>query len=175
MNIRLLILAAGTIIMIVVMSKTGATLTTPATPYGILNLEFASNIQLVNDILLAWQKTASTNNVKAAIINTLLDFIFLIFYSLFLNSLCNNIAAKLNATLSVAGKIFAKAALLAGVLDVIENMGMLLSLNSYLNNAIAITTFTAAAFKWFFVLVILLYVIIGGPLVLLNKYNNKSN
>jgi hypothetical protein len=174
MRTKLLILAVGTIIMLVVMSKTGAPLKTPATPIGILNLEFASNTESVNVILLAWQKTTATDNIKAAIINTMLDFIFLLFYSLFLNGLCYNIASKLIGMLAITGKIIAKAAFLAGVLDVIENMGMLLSLNNHLNNTIVMVTFIAAAIKWFIVLVILLYIIVGGLTMLLNKGSKRT-
>jgi hypothetical protein len=172
MNYKFLILAVGTIIMLVVMGKTGATLKTPTTPHGILNLEFASNSDTVNGILQVWQKTTSTDNIKAATINTLLDFIFLIFYSLFLNNLCNIIAVKLSGLLAVAGKIIAYGVLVAGVLDMIENTGMLLSLNGHMNDETAIITCVAASIKWLLVIVTLLYVIVGGLIALFK--NNKS-
>jgi hypothetical protein len=175
MHTKFLILATGTLIMIVVMGKTGATLKTPTTPIGILNLEFASNTQTVNGILLAWQKTGSTDNLKAATVNTMLDFIFLFFYSLFLYSLCNSIAINLGGMLADAGKIIAKGALVAGGFDIIENIGMLLSLNGHLNSAIAMVTFIAAVIKWCFVVFILLYVITGGFVVLLNKVQKKPS
>jgi hypothetical protein len=172
---KFFILAAGTIIMLVVMVKTGAILKTNNTPHGILNLEFASNTQTVNAILQAWQKTTTSNNIKAATINTLLDFIFLVFYSLFLNKLCNIIADKLSGLLAVAGRIIAYSALAAGVLDIIENTGMLLSLNGYINSATAIITFTAASIKWLLVVAILLYVMVGGLIALVKKSRNEAS
>jgi len=172
---KFFILAAGTIIMLIVMGKTGAILKTNTTPHGILNLEFASNTQKVNAILHAWQKNTTSNNIKAATINTLLDFIFLIFYSLFLNKLCNIIADKLSGLLVVAGRIIAYSALAAGVLDIIENTGMLLSLNGHINSETAIITFTAASIKWLLVIAILLYVMVGGLIALVKKSNNKTS
>jgi hypothetical protein len=51
---RLLFLFAGTLVMIVVMVKTGAPLKTPATPKGILDLEFAYNASKAYTVINAW-------------------------------------------------------------------------------------------------------------------------
>ena len=73
-------IAIGSLVMVMVMSKTGATLKTPATPLGILNLEFAYNSAKADTILNAWQPDGKIDNIEVAKFNTLLDFIFLFFY-----------------------------------------------------------------------------------------------
>ena len=57
----------GTLAMMIVMTKTGSTLKTPATPMGILNLEFAYNTTKTAAIINAWAPTNEINNILAAL------------------------------------------------------------------------------------------------------------
>ena len=79
------LLVAGTFIMMIVMAKTGATLKTPATPKGILDLEFAYNQTKITTVMTAWTDNSSINNIRVAKENTWFDFIFIVFYSLLLS------------------------------------------------------------------------------------------
>jgi hypothetical protein len=152
-------LFVGTMLMIFVMSKTGATLKTTATSMAILDLEFAYNKTKVWSTINAWSPNAIVNNISKAKINTYLDFIFLTFYALFLFFLCKKIAETNKSNI---GLLIAKGALVAGVLDILENIGMLISLSGNVYGAVAIFTTFLAALKFILLIAALLYVLIGG-------------
>ena len=151
----------GCIAMIVVMAKTSAGLKTPVTPRGIIDLEFAYNTTKTSAILNAWAPTAQTNNIAVAKTNTYWDFLFLFFYAGFLFLACKKIAATIKGPVAKAGNIIAKAAIAAGFLDVIENAGMLLTLNNYNSPAFAFCTTFFSVIKWALVLIAVLYVLTG--------------
>jgi hypothetical protein len=160
-KLQLPILLIGTIIMIVVMTITGATLKTTATPKGILDLEFAYNTDKVNMVTHAWLFNEKVDKTKAAKINTYLDFIFLVFYALFLFVACKKIATNYTGSFSKMGLLLAKGALLAGLLDVFENAGMLMSLFGNTTNAIALFTAICSVIKWLLALGAAIYVVVG--------------
>jgi hypothetical protein len=83
------------LVMIIVMAKTGAVLKTPEASMGILNLEFAYNTSKITPILFSWESINSVDIITAAKNNTYWDFVFLLFYALFLLYSCKKIA-KLN-------------------------------------------------------------------------------
>ncbi|GAB2825600.1 hypothetical protein [Ferruginibacter profundus] len=157
----LLFLLAGTLIMVVVMAKTGATLKTPDTPKGILDLEFAYNAALANDVKTAWILNPPTNNIGAASANTWLDFIFLFFYALSLFFTCKKIARLSSGAFSKAGILFAKAALIAGFLDILENAGMLYTLSGPTSGTVALCTTICSVIKWVLALLAALYCLAG--------------
>ncbi len=153
----------GTIVMIVVMAKTGATLKTVETPKGILDLEFAYNKTKVDFILNAWSPNALVDNINKATINTYLDFIFLAFYSSFLFFTCKKMS-KINK--DKIGLLIAKGALLAGVLDIVENVGMLLSLSNVASDNVAFFTCIFSVTKWALAAAAVLYLVIGFIVVI---------
>jgi hypothetical protein len=157
----LLILLAGTAVMIVVMTKTGATLKTTVTPKGILDLEFANTISKAMIVTRAWAPAGSTDNINAAKINTYLDFIFLIFYSLFLFFTCKKIGRISSGSFGKAGMLIAKGALIAGFLDILENAGMLYTLSGHLSGDITLFTTTCSRIKWGLALIAVLYCLSG--------------
>jgi hypothetical protein len=165
----LLFLLAGTVVMMVVMAKTGATLKTDATPKGILDLEFAYNAAKTTNVISAWTGIIPADNVLAAIVNTWLDFIFLFFYSLFLNKACRMITAKHSGFLSATGSVLATGALVAGLLDIFENAGMLVSLNGHISNSVSLLTFIFSVAKWTLALASILYILVAGLLLLIKK------
>ncbi len=171
----LLFLLSGTFVMMGVMAKTGESLNDPPqTPCGILNLEFAYNTALSQQVITAWAPAEGIDRITAAKNNTWLDFIFLFFYSLFLFQLCNVLSHTVKAWWYAAGKWLAKGALIAGVLDMLENTGMLLTLYGNIHNAISIFTFTCSLLKWLLVIAALLYIIIFGAIFLYKKLVKKS-
>jgi hypothetical protein len=151
----------GSMAMIVVMTKTGASLKTPAAPMGILDLEFAYNTSKTTPILNSWAPTVNTDNIAAAKINTYWDFLFLFFYSGFLFLACKKIAAVIKGPVAKAGNFIAKGALLAGFLDMIENAGMLLTLNGQGSSTVAFCTTCISVIKWGLALIAVLYVLTG--------------
>lgn len=151
----------GTVAMIVVMTKTGATLKTPVTPMGILNLEFAYNTAKTTGIIEAWRSTGEPNNILAAIYNTFYDFLFLFFYAGFLFFACNKIAENIKGPASRAGKLIARGALLAGILDILENTGMLISLHGHIFAAVSFLTVFFSVIKWVLAIIAVLYMLTG--------------
>ena len=165
----LLLLVAGTLIMMIVMAKTGATLKTPATPKGILDLEFAYSQTKVATVMTAWADNGSINNVRVAKENTWFDFIFIFFYSLLLSRVCNMIAISSQGLWSGTGRLLAKAALIAGLLDVLENIGMLITLGGHRSGIYAAFTAFSSILKWGIVIITLLYILIAGLVISYTK------
>jgi len=164
-KINWLFLVAGTFIMMYIMASTGRSLNTPATPLGILNLEFAYNSYRANAVIEAWAPIDSNgiDNISVAIKNTWLDFIFLFFYSLFLFYACKSIAESFTGFIYKLGLLFAMGALNAGLLDIAENAGMLITLNGFSTGSMALFTTICSVIKWVLALSALVYVLLAGP------------
>ncbi len=154
----LLFLLIGTAVMIVVMTKTGATLKTTATPKGILDLEFAYNTTKTNTVITAWAPNDLIDNIKAAKNNTYYDFIFLLFYSPFLFLTGKKIAQITNSKM---GLMVAKGALWAGGLDIFENAGMLMTLSGNSSGTIALLTTIISVIKWALAIAAVIYLLTG--------------
>ncbi len=151
----------GTIVMIVVMAKTGATLKTAATPHGILDLEFAYDTAKTSVVLNAWAPATDLDNIAAAKTNTYFDFLFLFFYSIFLFLACRRIAQNVKGPVGKAGNAIATGAMLAGLLDILENMGMLIALGGHISGTIAFLTTFFSVLKWALAIIAVLYVLTG--------------
>ena len=166
---------AGTLIMAYVMAASGKSLKTPETSLGIIHLEFAYTKQKVNAVLDTWSYPGTNNidNISVAIQNTWFDFIFLFFYSLFLFYACRSISTAFNGLLHNAGKLMAAGSLYAGLSDIAENAGMLISLNGYTSNLIAFLTVSFSAIKWILVLAALSFILITGPVYLFKFLKRK--
>ena len=152
------VLFIGTCIMIYVMGKTSTTLKTTATPCGILNLEFAYSETKATNVLMAWAPNTAIDNITVAINNTRYDFLFLFFYATFLFVTCKKIALIKN---SKAGIIIANGAVAAGLLDMVENAGMLITLSGNTSGTIALLTVIFSVIKWILALTALAYFIAG--------------
>lgn len=126
---------------------------------GILNLEFAYNMSKTAIVLQAWAPTPQLDNIAVAKINTGWDFIFLFFYAGFLFLACKKIASTYKS--ATAGNIIAGAAIAAGILDILENAGMLLSLHGHSSAAITFGTTFVSVIKWGLALIAVLYVLTG--------------
>jgi len=165
----LLFLAVGSLVMMIIVAQTGATLKTPATPLGILNLEFAYTAEKAFAVILAWTGLIPADNVFAAIINTWLDFIFLLFYALFLYQASTMLAIRHTGLLSTVGNFLSKGSLAAGILDVFENIGMLLTLNGHISNPVSLLTFLFSIVKWILAIAAVLYILLAGSSLLYKK------
>ena len=151
------------------MAKTGATLKTASTPKGILDLEFAYNSDKATIVINAWQDDGKTDNITAAKFNTQLDFIFLLFYAAFLYHACKMVSGNHKGIVAAIGILLAYGAIAAGLLDVFENIGMLLTLYGHISNSISLATVIFSVMKWLLALAALLYFVIGGGWFLIKK------
>ena len=148
------------------MAKTGASLKTPATQKGILDLEFAHNSANTAVVINAWASNSTIDNIGAAKNNTYYDFIFLFFYALFLFFTCKKIAQINNSNI---GLLIAKGALGAGVLDIFENVGMLITLSGKSSDSIAMLTTIISAIKWVLAIAAVIYMLAGLIKLIANK------
>ncbi len=156
------------------MAKTGATLKTPATPGGILTLEFAYDVPKATSVINTWTGFPSFDHKFAAVINTRLDFIFIFFYALLLYDSCKLIAANSNGSFHAIGNFLAKGALAAGGFDILENFGMLMTLHGPISDNYTLLTFIFSFSKWLLVIAAALYTLIAGAQVLYKKANMRS-
>jgi len=129
---------------------------------GILDLEFAYNSAKTTAVMEAWAPNNSVDNISVAKKNTCLDFIFLFFYSIFLFLASKAISRSFGGRFGRAGKWIARGALLAGLLDIFENTGILLTLSGKGSDAIAFCTTFSSVIKWALALLAVLYVLTGA-------------
>ncbi len=163
----LYILLISTVIVAVLMLLQGSPM--KATGAGILSLEFASTKMAVDAVMETWEEssTAEKDIIKVAINNTRLDFIFLLCYSLFLFTCAKQLSVYFSSK-----KLFhlmAALALLAGLLDIVENIGMLQSLDGNVSDKIAFLTAVAAYFKWVLVIVVISFLIVSFSIKLMRR------
>ncbi len=165
----------GTVAMIIVMGKTGKPLKTAATPNGIVNLEFAYNTSKIDSVFKAWKSGTPESKVETAKTNTYWDFVFIFFYSGLLFLSCNQVVKiyRHNGALYNAGKVIAKLAVIAGVLDIIENCCMLQSLAGNSSNVLALAAAVCAAVKFTFIIVAILYILLSLLYRLIIKPRNS--
>lgn len=152
-------LLSGTVTMIFIMLITGRPLNTAATPSGIINLELAYTHAKVLAVLSAW----NNDIIAAAKTNTYFDFLFLVFYAFFLYSCCIQLAKVLPREKKISKwlKNFAIASLISGFLDILENIGMLMSLAGNGSERVAMFTAIFSLIKWLIVIFLLLLIIAG--------------
>jgi hypothetical protein len=143
------------------MRQQGAPLNTPATPKGILDLEFAWNKEKVEIITGVW----GGEIINVARNNIYIDFLFIFAYTSFLTLGCKWLAAKHKGKWALAGNKIARIVPAAGTFDIAENALMLLSLQAVPNNYTAIITTTFAVFKFALVAVAVLYLLAAIPIL----------
>jgi len=153
----IIILIVLNIIIIFMMRPSGNALKHPATPSGIIALEFAYDSARTQNIINAWDTdlSAETNLISQARKNIKLDFIFLLFYSALLYASVN----KWGSGGSKARNIMKGLSIIAGLADAIENLLMMRSLDDKISNANSFVTTGFATIKFSFILVVLLYIL----------------
>lgn len=141
----LLFLFMGTLVMIAVMRWHGAPLITPLSKAGIVSLEIAKTTEQANIILTQWKKDGI---IQQAITNTWIDFVFLLFYALFLYAYCFFISNKQQPWAATVSRTLGLAALAAGFCDVVENYFMLQMLEQSVTASYALLSWLFAVIKF---------------------------
>lgn len=163
-NIRIILaLLAGTIFFMLILRWQGRPLTTATAPAGIVSLELAGTAEHTSAILKGW---ANQGLSAVARNNIMIDFLFIPFYAMLFYTLCGSIAVRHKGTAATVGVMLAFDALVAGLLDVSENILMLLSTFNWYNQLSARFTAIFASAKFFLLALCLLYVaLLGLPLM----------
>lgn len=147
----LFFLLAGTLIMIIVMRWHGKPLTqTPSAKAGIVSLEFAKSKQKAGAIVEEWSRVPDADLKKHAVNNTRIDFIFILFYSLFLYAACYYFSLTQKKAVAAFLRTVALLGLTAGLLDAVENYFLFQMLKDQITNGQALLTFWLATFKFSF-------------------------
>ena len=117
------ILLAGTIALSIYLKGHGEPLCRAG--YAIGKFELAFTQEKAKEIVNAWGEA----NVNIARADIHLDFAFIACYSLLLAMVCNAAASHLHGAWQTAGVVLAWGMLGAGLLDCLENAGMLMMLD----------------------------------------------
>jgi len=168
MNKKLIIIAISCFCLIVLLRIQGAALITAQTPSGILDLEFANSPVKLFDALAAWDSSVVKQNIW-------IDFLFIPTYVLLLSLLSSIFSYRwIYVFFSKGGAILARAAFLAGFLDIAENLLMLQSIAGNYTPSSLWLTYYCASIKFSIVICILLYIVISLP-VLFKKNNSNGS
>lgn len=141
----------------------GQTLVNAVSPKGIIDLEFAKTSEKLIALKTGWIKKDVTTNIY-------LDFLFIISYTWFFILACLYI--KKVAKASTISSVFITVAIVAGLLDVLENCLMLFTI-SHSNNARALEfTYYSALLKFVLIGILILYLLLSVSLLKRKKAFN---
>lgn len=157
-------LFAFTIVVIVCMQVLGAPLNTEAAPAGIVTYEFARTLSNAQAIIASW---GSEEQVYAGL-NLGLDYLFMAAYGLTIGLGCVLVARGLADRvkfLTPVGVVLAWGALLAALLDALENYALIRLLLGSTNDLWPPVAYWCAGPKFVLVALGLLYVLIGAIIV----------
>jgi hypothetical protein len=151
----------GTVVMIIVMRMQGSSLITDLSPRGIIDLEFADAADRLAELV-------ATLDLSAVRINIWLDFGFIFFYTWFFFLAAKRIALRWapRNEFRRTGFFLAKAAFVAGILDVAENILMLKSIGGDYTAFSLQATFYCAWIKFMIILFVLLYFMVSLPRII---------
>jgi hypothetical protein len=160
MKKNLSVAAIGTALMVILMRWQGSSLKTDISKKGIVDLEFADTRERMHELLMRWD----TSVVK---MNIWLDFLFIVAYVLLLSIAAELCAAKwtISSTPQKIGVWMARAAYVAGVFDIAENLLMLQTVAGNYTNTSLELTFYCASIKFILVGLVFFYCIISIPVV----------
>jgi hypothetical protein len=105
---------------------------TNASPYGIIDFELAFNIETISIIFTAW----NTNPFifQEQILGVYLDsFLYVPSYVLLIGGIILWFSRKYSGKMQTIGQYFSLVPLIAGICDIVENIGLLSMLDDYLN------------------------------------------
>jgi hypothetical protein len=147
MNFRLrisifFILFVGMLATMLPLMRQGVPLRCAGTPGGIGELEMPWKQEKAEAIVTAWKgelKDVARENIR-------LDYPFIAFYSLLFAFVCQQAALSFQGMQRKLGFVVAAAMLVAGLLDVIEDVGMLKMLDGRYSLALAVSVCAASKF-----------------------------
>ena len=159
----IIFLFAGTLVVWLLLRWQGRSLEMPEhSPAGIVSLELSATPAAAIQLLEAWQG----DRIETAKKNIGLDFVFIFFYSWLYYTLCGNIAVRQNQLWGRVGVLLAIGSMLAALLDVLENILMLFTLNGHFTSFSLLATTSLASLKFLLLILATIYVLIGWWIML---------
>jgi hypothetical protein len=166
-NIKIkLFLLAATLFFFLVLRFQGAELVRSYSPKGIVSLEIAPSAKATAEVLNGFTADGLIAKTRQ---NILIDFFFILFYSMLFYTLAGSISVRMQGKAATAGVLLAFFSLIAGLFDVIENILMLLATYGWYNDLTAILTTFFASTKFLLLFIALLYIIPFGIVVIMKK------
>ena len=155
--VLLVILMAGTVILMVKLSRQGQPLRNDAAPNGILSYEFAWNQNQAERMINSWKSVKQTAEQQL-----FLDFGFLVAYPLLFSLACAMLAESRFNQIAMVGVFISWAVLAAGPLDAIENFALLRMLDGGASEVLAQLAGWCAGVKFLLVYSSLGYIVLQG-------------
>lgn len=156
MTKKIVIAALATVVMIVVMRWMGIGLESKVSPLGIVSFELTNTFNEAKEIIQAVGQRPLQWNIAV-------DFLFLIAYSFFFFLCCKALMDNYRSSgLKTIGLIFLELSVLVGVLDLIENIAMLITLGGYGSDISVGVSHWAAIAKFSLVALVIVYIIVAS-------------
>jgi hypothetical protein len=169
----LVLAVTGTLFMAMMMQSQGRALVTCGTPGGIIDLEMAANPTAASKVLAEWRPVQCPDGgtgITVAIANTKLDFFFIPFYTLLFYMTSLILGQSLPGWAGRLGRWLRWCSVLAGVLDVVENLFMFGTFKGSITSMGTYSTAICAKIKFGLLAACLLYLLAGlGWLVFVKR------
>ena len=162
-----------TIVLMIVFGITGAPLTTTAAPYGVISFELAGSVENTHLILNSWD----ANTQLRAAFGLGLDFMFMLAYASTIAFGCGMAAQVLNRSgwpLASWSDLISWAAILAAVMDVIENIALTKVIFGSLVFPWPEIARWCAIFKFSLIFIGIVYVLYGGVVALVERISSAA-
>lgn len=128
-------------------------------PNGVISFELAANFKSATAIIYAV-------GVKKLQWNTGVDFLFIIAYTTFFLLCCKSLMNNYRSSgLKTTGLIFLELSVLVGVLDLVENIAMLITLGGYGSNLSVTISHWSAVLKFSLAAFVIFYIVIASALM----------
>jgi hypothetical protein len=150
-----------TLLTMIFLTWVGEPLTTQVAPNGIVSYEFAGNVNRAGEILNSWGEAGRLH----AAFSLGLDFLFIVAYAITIGLACawaGEILSKRRWPLARVGLLMAWGVCLAGVLDGIENVSLVVMLLVNVSSPWPQLAAACAAVKFLLIALALLYAAYGG-------------
>jgi hypothetical protein len=170
-NIRIILTLLTITLGLFLVMRIQGKLETKASPMGIVSLEFANSQERITEIKQAWTTEGMLERART---NIRIDYLFIPFYAMLFYTLCGTISVRMKRGWAKLGVLLAFGALVAGLLDAVENLLMLLALRDISSDFTAVLTSVLAGVKFLLLGLAALYVIPLGLRILLLKAIGKS-
>jgi hypothetical protein len=157
-NIKLFLLSI-TLVFFLILRFQGGSLKQSYAPIGIVSMEFAYTGEKAATVAEGWKADGLKHKANQ---NVLIDFLFIPCYALLFYTLAGSISVRLNNKAATLGVLLAFFSLIAGALDVLENILMLASINLFYSDLTAMATAAFAALKFLLLALALLYIVAFG-------------
>jgi hypothetical protein len=166
-NIKIkLFLLLATLFFFLLLRYQGNDLIQPYAPKGIISLEIAPSAEATGSVVSGLKEDGLISKTRQ---NIFIDFLFIPFYAMLFYTLAGSISVRMKGIASTAGVLLAFFSLIAGLLDVLENIFMLLATYGYYNDLTAILTTSFASMKFIMLFIALLYIILFGLGVIMRR------